>query len=259
MLRKKISDDKVEEILKLVADGNTQREVADKLGLALSTVNRYSKSSEKSQSQSSKNLERLCEIVLEKIKDDLKKNNKSEEEEDMSDDVETKVQQVLNQREVLNKLNELSGLKSEIEALKANQHGLSDLCKKFPGLCQTVDETQEEVKKLRSQQELYCDPKSGQCFLTKAEFERFMNEQNAKIPQILGGHQDLSSLFRHLTQEKDEKLDEAIQGRIPPELKARWIGQWCTDPECVKLLEGKGIKIRDTADERAKGILGVRR
>lgn len=113
-------------------------------------------------------------------------------------------------------------------------------------LLESVGVLAEKVTKIEKQQGLFCDPESGQCFLTRQDFETFMREQTAKIPQILGGHQDLTSLFRSLVKEGNKNgQDEAVQSRIPTALKARWVKEWCKDGECRTLLEKEGFEIED--------------
>lgn len=119
-------------------------------------------------------------------------------------------------------------------------------------LLKTVEALTEKVDQVQKQQELFCDPSSGQCFVRRIDLEIFLKEQNEKIPQILGGHVDLSSLFRTLANGKDEhKQDQAVQARIPAELKARWVKQWCRDGECKAILEKEGFEIED--NEKHKG------
>lgn len=124
-------------------------------------------------------------------------------------------------------------------------------------LLETVEALVEKVDQVRKQQELFCDPKSGQCFVTRTDLETFLNEQSAKIPQVLGGHQDLSGLFRSLLKEGNKNgQDEAVQSRIPTELKVRWAKAWCTGPECRAEFEKQGIRVHDDEHPRRGAYSG---
>jgi hypothetical protein len=105
---------------------------------------------------------------------------------------------------------------------------------------------QELVNEVKGLKGMICDPVSGKCWLpTKND----LAEIKGSVPQIFGGHNDLSSLFRAL-EKGDSQLDEAIQGRIPAPLKARWVQEWCKDGECRTLLEKAGFEIDDGEKKR---------
>lgn len=191
----------------------------------------------------------------------LRDDREDKEEKRMSNgEVEKEVQEVLDRKV----------MKDDIRAIKANQDGIFDLCKKFPELCEEVKQLKEaqvgsvealveKVEKIQKQQELFCDPKSGQCFVTKQQLEEFLEKQNAKIPQILDGAQDLSSFFQKAGEEEQGgRLHKVISERMPTKLKVGLIKYWCgDDEECrIALEKDPDIKISDTT-QRKTGLLGT--
>lgn len=190
--------------------------------------------------------------------------NEDKEEKRMSnEEVGTKVQEALDRKAMLDKLNELSSLKGDIEAIKANQDGISDLCKRFPGLCEKIDATEKQVKEMKSQQNSYCDPESKLCFPTKEGLENFLSQQTEriekKIPQILDGAHDLTSFFQKAANEEPQgRIHKILSERMPTKLKVGLVKYWCgDDEECrIALEKDPDIKITDIG-QRKPGLLGT--
>lgn len=126
-------------------------------------------------------------------------------------------------------------------------------------LFENVEALGKKIDQVQKQQGLFCDPKSGMCFLTRAEFERFMKEQNAKIPQILDGAQDLTSFFQRVSEEEPGgRLYKILSERMPTKLKVNLVKFLCgDDQECRLALEkDPDIKITNTG-QRRPGLLGT--
>ena len=124
---------------------------------------------------------------------------------------------------------------------------------------ETVEALGKKIDQVQKQQGLFCDPKSGMCFLTRQEFEKFMREQTAKIPQILDGAQDLSSFFQKVSEEKPGgRLYKVLSERIPTKAKLNLIKFWCgKDEECILAIKNDpDMKIKNSG-QRKHGLLGT--
>lgn len=177
---------------------------------------------------------------------------REEKKEMSSEEVGTKVQEALDRKAMLEKLDGVEVLKQKVEDLYEQQKKVIDALTQ-PKQTEAIEGLKKEVEQVRKQQELFCDPKSGQCFVTKIELERFLEEQNKKIPQILGGHQDLNSFFNHLNENPDDSLHKSLDTRVPASLKARLIKRWCQDGECKPLLQEEGITVHDEEESPKRG------
>ena len=117
-------------------------------------------------------------------------------------------------------------------------------------LLKSVEALGKKIEIMDGRQREYCDPSSGQCFVTQLALENFLKEQAKKIPQVLGGHQDLSSFFNHLNENPDDPLNASLDTRVPASLKARLVQRWCRDGQCKTILLKEGFEIEDGEKHR---------
>lgn len=139
MIPDKIPEQQIEEILKLSEQGQTQEQVAEKLGISRATVSRYLKKQKDTlrpkilRRFSVDEINSLCKLITPLV---LQGINHHKEEEEMGDEVALKVEEALARKQILDTLNELTGLKDVIET---NAAKIDSLCKQFPALCSTQE------------------------------------------------------------------------------------------------------------------------
>lgn len=246
MFRERISDDKIKEIVELLASGSTQQETANQLGVALSTVSKYSRVGKKPKTVGSpKDYETLRQLISDVIRDDFcslkeEKNNEDKEEKEMGDEVGTKVQEALDRKAMLDRLNELSSLKGDIEAIKANQDGISDLCKRFPGLCEQVEKLEKGFEANIASVKTLCDQFPGLCSTQESIQASLRKKEDAK-DTVLGTGLKLDELLKH------EGSQKVLADKYMGDFGLLRALERCTGPECEILRQKareKGINLQ---------------
>lgn len=190
----------------------------------------------------------------------LRDDREDKEEKKMSEEDLAAKMHILRQREQEQEKRDKAvvDLKQKMEDVYEQQKKIVDALSQ-PKESEALEGLGNKVEQIRKQQELFCDPKSGQCFVTKADLEGFLKEQSDKIPQILDGAQDLTSFFQRVSEEEPGgRLYKILSERMPTKLKVNLVKFLCgDDEECrIALEKDPDIKITNTG-QRKPGLLGT--
>lgn len=208
MVLEKISDEKIEEILRLASEeGLNQGEIAEQVGVSRATAGKYIREVRKPLRARNpgrivvRNLNELCEaitpLVLEKLRNGNPgyKNKNKEEEEMPGEDIQTRVQEALDRKALLEKLDSVLEMKEQFGAF---QKQVKSLCDQFPGLCRV----QEKIE------------------------VRLANQQTTKPGTVLGTELTLGELL------ESEKSQENLVEKYMSETGLLYALKRCTGPEC---------------------------
>lgn len=235
MVLEKIAEEKIEEILRLASEeGLNQGEIADQVGVSRATAGKYIREVRKISKARNpgriavRNLNELCEaitpLILEKLRNRNPgyKNENKEDQEMSNEDIERRVQEALDRKVLLEKLDSVLELKDTIET---NTVQIKSLCEQFPGLCST----QENIDK------------------------RLRQSEAAKPKGVLGTDLNLGELL------KSEKSQENLVSKYMSESGLLYALKRCTGDECRILREkarGMGINIQLKAKGSMPGSSG---